>query len=267
MKFPSLPANLADFLQVASAEKSRRLHSQAQLKTIQVSAEEQTYVTLPGTCTIFAGIDKQPQFEALHRAFVNRDENLLQSVAVDIQDTAIPTEKDSLSTEDLINATTNATALVDISYRHKPLLANLPLSKSNSLAILPLPYNGGNLIPEKFRMETFSEDQRENVTAFVVLHKPKTTDVERALIDMIPEDVTELHLASFGPLAIAPTLLAATLAATAMHTPFLTAGISPTPDALAKLQSVSLSDDEIRELGDWASADTLLERRRQALWE
>ena len=266
MRLPIQPANLARLANEASAEKARRVPAQTQLKVFTFTADDETYITLPGTCTIALGLGREPQFEALYHGMQAHDSEALRSVAAQLQKTADPSERDSVELDELVETVKNATTLVDVSYGEKQLLANAPMSDSNRLAIIPMPYNGGNLDPARFRMASYSHDQSENLSGFVVLHQPKVSELERSVIELIPADAADFHLASFGPVAATPaTLVVATAAATAMHTPFL-GGRLAAEDISRRLDLATLSDDQVRELGDLGSAERLLELRREALW-
>jgi hypothetical protein len=263
----TIPNNFGRLVRAIADEKARRLAAHTNIKVITLEPDEHNDLTIPGTCTVFLGLARQPNFEALFRGFMTRDTEVIDAATSLLR--ANTNEDENVPPVDaLIAILEEATSIVDLRYETTALLSAVPMSAERNIAVFPVPYNGGRLEESKFIMSSFSPDQAENVSGFIVLHKPRLTDLERHIVDLIPADASDFHLGVGRPIPANCTpaaLVVFVIAATLMHTPF----IGRRPQVLelrARLQSAKLSDERINELGDLSSAEELLELRRKALW-
>lgn len=264
MDFSITPKELAPLLKCASQERDRRYLSRKPLEAFRFSSREATYFTLPATCTIFISLHSNPQFEDIRREMRARDIAKLQSLArLHKSSQVLLKGVDPEMSPEPIAILQRATALVDVHYRDRQLVGAVPISPDHDFAILPLPYNGGNLDFRQFRLDSFATDSSVTVEGFVVLHEPNATPLERSVFERIPEDAVDLHLLPFGPVSY--KAVAALIVVATVHTPAL-GGYFVKENISRQLALANLSDQDIQDLGDIGSAERLLQLRRAALW-
>ena len=260
MNFSTTPKDFDPLLRCASQERARRDHSRKTLEAFRFLSHETTHFTLPATCTIFISLQRNPKFDDIRRAMRGKDTAQLQSLARLHKPSQDFKEVHPVMSPDLIALVQKATSLVDVHYRDKQLVGVVPMSPDYDFAILPVPYNGGNLDFQQFHLDSYATNASVIGEGFVVLHEPNATPLERAVIERIPEDAVDLHLAPFGPFTYKAILVVVT-----MHTPAL-GGRFITENISRQLALAKLSDQAIQDLGDIGSAERLLDLRRAALW-
>jgi hypothetical protein len=206
----------------------------------------------PGTITLFLG---RPGSELLQeiRACIRSgvadgtDARLAQRLAdisVDRPTLAFPVAIDLLLAQDVIS---------ELTFNGTTLVANAFVPDDLDVAVFPLPYSGGPIDPDGFRLINRSADGLGWLDGFLAIHRPNLTAAEAAALAMVPRDAVSVnvgrHANCYAVTAVAVVAVVAL-------------GTYACPGSFAE---VHLDPDLVRRIGPEGTARELVRLRRQAL--
>ncbi len=155
--------------------------------------------------------------------------------------------------KDGVKALVKSDVFGELSYNSKILASNIFIPDDMEVAIVPFPYNGGNINEKEFQLAEFYKDKKTELDAIIIKSTPKLSKHEKEALKLIPSDMTDINIGkaalcyAITAVGVVWTVLAATSFCPGMQNDF----------------NVSLSEKMIDKLGPIASAKELLRLRRE----
>ena len=252
---------LADQHERLNSDESTRLlrKSHPMVLTLEFNANDDLdpIVPPPGTVVLFSAPKGSRLLRQLENALSTRSLGALRELGLQIRESAATREV--LSINSVVDKLIDAPVYFDLRYGGKTLAQNLGLVNNLELGSIMYAYNGGRLNDESFEIvEYYRPGAREGVDHLLVKHAPRLSELERAVVEAVPENMLELNLCICGKcrawtFAVALVYVVVTIAGGACVA------------ATDRLARVSLSPEQHQRLGNMASARELVNMRRSIL--
>ena len=232
-------------------------------RVIYLSKIDEIYFTRPGLCTVVIGYENEPLFKTLHYGFSQLNFNVIESVKDHLLDIRQLTEKYSNRKIAVIDTDS---ILVDIFYRDQVILGDVPISNNESIAIIQMSYNGGDIDPAGFQMKYFPGNKEEIISSFVLLHQPNLNELEQTINKLNPEISDKFNLSTYeSPKAVWAAAATLVVASVTAATAAVTATGAPTQLRSREMDIRTKNDQQRRELSEFSSLKDLLEQRKRSL--
>lgn len=219
---------------------------------------------LPGTLTLFVAPKESVELKRLRRAYFERDRKYLSELTANLD--AERRARKPLSEESLADALIAADAIADVYYASKLLQPNITLIEDRRLELISFPFTGGEIDDSRLTAKQFLLGETSHpLDMLVVKHFPVLSAAELDALRLVPAELRDMNVDPYAHVMATPaTLIVATIAATAMHTPFLGI-VASIADLRSKLKDTSIASDRIRNIGPAASVRELLAARAAVL--
>ncbi len=217
---------------------------------------------IPGSLFVFIGrkgSNTLAELRAAHKEGGTRLAVMIERIVEQYKD------RTEVSVEEAVQATIRQPVFADLLYGGATLAHGLFVPDDLDVAFLALAYNGGRLASGGFTLaERYREDFNAALEAFIVRTDPPLTAAERSALTKIPSDQFINNVAT---LSCDTTWWAVAFVTVAILTAVGTYAVATAAATLSPVQmnETHLSEEEIKELDPRASAQKLLEIRRQAL--
>ncbi|MGH9445313.1 MAG: hypothetical protein ACRD3O_06270 [Terriglobia bacterium] len=211
----------------------------------------------PGTVVLFSAPKGSRLLRELESALTTRSTGRLRELGSEIRD--IVSRREVISVRSVVDKLIDAPVYSDLRYGGKTLAQSLALVNGLELGSITFAYNGGRLNDNDFQIvDYYRPGAREELDYLIVKHPPHLSKLERAVVEAVPENMSELNLAIFGRCR-GWTIIAVVAFVV------LTAVGQACLAATEQLANVKLSPEQYQRLGGMASARELVNMRRQIL--
>jgi hypothetical protein len=152
---------------------------------------------------------------------------------------------------------TGESVFASVRYDGRTLAQSLFVPDDLDVCVVPMPYNGGRLAPDKFTLvEHYVPGTADRFEAIAIRHAPPLTRAEQAALDAVPADQDEWNVSS-------PMMCYALTGVTIVATVIAATSFCYHIEAPAE----TIPEEEIRAIGPAATARKLLAARRRILEE
>lgn len=220
-----------------------------------------------GSVTLYWAPKKSGVIQELEDAYNAHDVNQLDKVLMKKLVDAYKSRTFIDNIEKAVSMLVDSPVYFDFVYSSKVLGQNLWIELDDrGVGSLYFPYNGGTILNEDFVILEHSKPDLERMQLYdylIIKAPPKLTDAERAALDKVPLNSTEINIASSSTLAATPTALVTVAVFVAINTAVTTC-CAPFYD---KLSQIILPPELIERLGALASASQLVQLRAEIFEE
>lgn len=112
-------------------------------------------------------------------------------------------------------------------------------------------------------VEYYTREKSAVLEAVLIVRSPRLTEPEKAALDLVPPELTELNIGTVGRMAVTVTTITIALFVVAVHTPAFGGAIT----VRDRFRNVTLANERIQELGSMPAARELLALRQQLFSE
>jgi hypothetical protein len=166
----------------------------------------------------------------------------------------------------VVRSLLSAPSFFDLRYGGRTLAMNLWLDDSAELGSMTFAFAGGAVHAHRFEVVEYPRDEKPEARScpwdtLVVVRRPRLSDLERRLVEAIPESRAEMQIGESGTVMATPATLVVIAIFVAINT-IVTTCCSPFRDRLAE---VSLPPEALRDLGSARSVAELVSLRTEVL--
>ncbi|MEA3012467.1 MAG: hypothetical protein QOD42_1012 [Sphingomonadales bacterium] len=253
---------LARHLAAVRADETRRTVRMARPGAVVTSAPSLAKSTtqywlkpIRGSVMLFWGRQGSELIPALERAYSTGDEAALKKLGKAFADEF--ERRPVVPIEESFKALFASPMYFDLQYGSKQLISRLALPSGIDFGAVGFAYNGGSLEDEDFTLREYRRPfERLSYETLIVKVPPELSAIEREALELASADASELNIGhaamcGFGCIAIAAVVIALITCAGGCEI------------LQEKLDEVSLTEDQILQLGPLASAQELLAVRRE----
>jgi hypothetical protein len=253
---------LLDSSQAIQEEKNRRLVDSTSPQVISYEIVDASYMPYfpPGSVTAIVANSSESILNDLAAAIRQTDRRLLTQLVETINHQY--QSRSPLTLGEATEALIACNCYGELRYGSKTILPLIALPLGMPFALAQIPYTGGSIDQQQFTLIQYHQaDSTNNLEALLIIHKPSLTEAEASALQLVPDDLREIHIGETT--AFLPTVAYAVLIAAAWYFTFATP--MDMDSLLDSLNQSHLSDDRIRELGAIPSVRELLALRSKLL--
>lgn len=247
-------------LQLAADEQDERelRHSDIEIIDYVPSDRKRGVLAPPGSVTVFLSTPDNPILKRIREAATTGQGDVELSEEI----RRLYSGRKPMSYYGAFRLLQNSDVFATVRYGGKTLGANLFPPPGPDLLVLENPYNGGKLatdvltLVEHRKPSAIEQGRSAELAAVALRHYPELSDLERDVLDQVPESQLEMNLAIRANCCdnwtdFAQVIIAVTFAMMCLEAPIY--------------DQVSLSAKELEVLGPAASARALINVRKELL--
>jgi hypothetical protein len=237
-------------------DRKTRTRRQSTPEVLEIAAEEVTRLIPEGAALVLAASRDTSLLDQVVAAVRSRDKTRIDAAAERLGRALKRFEPVVKNNSEALDRLLTFPVHGELSYGDKPLLGTVAVAEGGDISGVYLPYTGGKLAPEKFRLLEFvRKGASDSLRVVIILRPPRLTPVEISAIKAVGPERTEalIGTSALGYATVVYLVVVAFVVLTAMGEVCGTEVVG------------GLSEAERASLGPSPSVDDLLAARRRML--
>jgi len=237
-------------------DRGKRTRRQSTPQVLEIAAENVTRIIPEGAALVLTASHDTSLIDQVVAAVQSRDVTQIDAAAESLGRALKRVEPAAMNTSEALDRLLTFPVHGELSYGEKPLLGTVAVSEGGGISGVYLPYTGGKLSPERFRLLEFvRKGSSDSLRVVIILRPPRLTPVEISALNAVGPDHTEALIGAsvLGYATVVYAVVVAVVVLTAMGKACGTEVVG------------GLSQAERDRLGPSPSVEDLLAARRRML--